>query len=90
MSTPIDIIANAIRAIHNLPPVTGLTLDDGFGADVATALSTLTHPEIVRHAAQVLRDDANWLGLPAEVRNLSAEQRRSVALVVLHSIVEGA
>jgi hypothetical protein len=90
MTNPIDIIANAIRARHGLPPATGLTLDDGFAEDVATALSTLDHPEIVRYAAEVLRDDANSLGLPAAVRHLSSGERRAVALVVLHSIVGGA
>ncbi len=86
MSThPIDVIANAIRRRYNLPPVEGLTLDD-LPENVADTITALDLPQVVRHAAEVLRDDDGSLGVPDAVRHMSADQRRTVALVVLHSI----
>ncbi len=82
---PIDIIANAIRRRHGLPPQEGFTLDD-LGNDVADVITALDLPPIVRHAAEALRDDDGSLGVPDAVRFLPADQRRVVALVVLHSI----
>lgn len=84
--TPIDIIANAIRADHGLAPTSGVTLDN-IGGNVATALNALVDPDVVAYAAQALRDDDGSLGIPNAVRHMSSGERRVVALVVLHSIV---
>lgn len=75
---PIDVIGNAIRARRGLPPASGMTLNDGFGEDVAIAVTALTDRRIVAHAAAALRQ-SGW----TDRDGVTAE---AVARVVLRSV----
>ncbi len=87
MTNPIDAIGNAIRARHGLPPTSGLTLDDGFGEDVAIAINALTQDAVIIHAARALAaDTASRPNSPLHAANMTVAEYEHLARVVLRSV----
>ncbi len=83
--TPLDVIATAINARYNLPPVDGIVFDE-FPPDQQTILEALTDDRILSHAMAAVRQHT-WTA--PDVEDLPDRDLREVLRIAFGSLKEG-